>query len=120
MTTPTLPELPGGAWPDSASGPADATAAIECVLRAERDAAAAIEERRARAAARIAAAHAAAAQLRERAEGVAQAIHGRTDTRVGRRLARLARPESWSASPPDALAAAVAAAAAHLTDDDDG
>jgi vacuolar-type H+-ATPase subunit H len=104
------------------TGAATATgvaATIERVLAAERDAATDVERARVRCAERVAEARLEARRILERAEGVAQAIHARTERVAASRAAESARavaPHVAGAEEADAIVARVAAV---LTDDAD-
>lgn len=111
----SLHTMPGG----TSAAAADVAAAIERVLRAERDATADLEAARGQCAARIAEARAQARRILEQAERVAQAIHARTERVAELRAAAAAR----EACPPDATTTDVEAVAdrlaAELTGDGD-
>jgi vacuolar-type H+-ATPase subunit H len=95
-------------------------ATIERVLAAEREAAADLERVRARCAERVADARLEARRIREHAEGVAQAIHARTETTAAARAAACTQAAKPRIAADEEIDAIVARVAADLTDDGDG
>jgi vacuolar-type H+-ATPase subunit H len=98
----------------------DVARAMNTVLAAERDAAAAIEACRADGARALDAARLAARARIERAEAVAQQIHARTERVAAARAAALAGAAVSAAEQGRPLAAAIDELAAWLVGDDDG
>jgi hypothetical protein len=98
----------------------DVARAMDAVLAAERAAAAAIDTCRADGARELSAARLAARARIERAEAVAQLIHGRTERVATARAAALAAAAVAAPVAPRPLAAAVDEVAAWLVADDDG
>ena len=94
--------------------------AMNAVLVAERDAAAAVAAARVESAAEVdAARHAARARI-ERAESIAQAIHARTEQVATTRARALVRAAATGPAPARSVGRALAQVAAWLSADEDG